>query len=337
MQGRTSGIELLRLILMLMIVVHHGIVHGLGMTGLSEPQGDCAIRPDDMLLLSAANCLCIPAVNVFLLISGFFGIKPTAGKVIKLITAMVLYTLVFTVCYYLYLGDWHHALSNLLLFSHSKYWFLVDYLFLLCFTPLLNGMFEMQSRRFTTAFIICLLIISSYFGFVWGNSANVNGYTLMQFIMMYCIGRYIKTYDIRLRKTRAVLIYISCVVICSAGMYLMYRLGLDRLAWKLTYYNNPLIIIAAIAAFQLFRGFDFSSRVVNRLALSSLAIYLFQSSKFVEDVYYGVVRSCYTRLEALSSSSVSPALASGGGYFIDNHYFIVGYSRCGNICRPNTD
>lgn len=33
---RDSNIELMRLVLMLFIVVHHGITHGLGLDGFSE-------------------------------------------------------------------------------------------------------------------------------------------------------------------------------------------------------------------------------------------------------------------------------------------------------------
>lgn len=34
MKERQSNIELLRIVIMIMIVIHHGIVHGLGIAGL---------------------------------------------------------------------------------------------------------------------------------------------------------------------------------------------------------------------------------------------------------------------------------------------------------------
>lgn len=36
---RNSSIELMRLVLMLMIVVHHGIVHGIGLSSLGWGKG----------------------------------------------------------------------------------------------------------------------------------------------------------------------------------------------------------------------------------------------------------------------------------------------------------
>ena len=140
--ARNSSFELLRLILMFLIIVHHVIVNGLSMVHMSQPAFEPIIRNDDLMLLCIVNCFCIPAVNVFVLVSGFFEIRPTATKVISLLFSMIFYTLVFTFPYLLYVGDYIHALSSLSILSHSPYWFLIDYLFLMLFAPMLNMMFK---------------------------------------------------------------------------------------------------------------------------------------------------------------------------------------------------
>ena len=78
----------------------------------------------------------------------------------------------------------------------------------------------------------------------------------------------------------------------------------------MTYYNDPLLVAAAVGVLLLFRRVRFSSRAVNSLAASALAVYLFQSSAWAESLLYPFVRKLY-----------SDGHFSGGGYFVDNHRF----------------
>lgn len=215
-EERDSGFELLRLLLMFLIVIHHAIVHGLGLRGLASADAtEVAIRSGDMALFCLANGFCIVAVNAFVLISGYFGIRPTKRKVLALLLAMLFYTLLFTTGYYLMRGDLKHAVSSLLLLSHGRYWFLTDYFFLLCFAAPLNLFFERCGRRETGLFVLSLLVISSYFGFVWGHAANTNGYTLLQFIMLYALGRYVRIGGFDLARGRAAGLYLLCAGACG--------------------------------------------------------------------------------------------------------------------------
>ena len=235
-EERNSGFELLRLLLMFLIVIHHAIVHGLGLRGLASADAtEVAIRSGDMALFCLANGFCIVAVNAFVLISGYFGIRPSKRKVLGLLLAMLFYTLLFTTGYYLMRGDLKHAVSSLLLLSHSRYWFLTDYFFLLCFAAPLNLFFERCGRRETGLFVLSLLVISSYFGFVWGHAANTNGYTLLQFIMLYALGRYVRIGGFDLARGRAAGLYLLCAGACGALTCLCVRLGQNDWAWRMTY------------------------------------------------------------------------------------------------------
>ena len=76
----------------------------------------------------------------------------------------------------------------------------------------------------------------------------------------------------------------------------------------MTYYNDPLLVAAAVGVLLLFRRVRFSSRAVNSLAASALAVYLFQSSAWPSRCS---IRSC--------GSSIRTAISAG--YFVDNHRF----------------
>lgn len=50
MKERQSNIELLRIVIMAMIVIHHGIVHGLGIAGLGLEGRTNLVSGNDMIL-----------------------------------------------------------------------------------------------------------------------------------------------------------------------------------------------------------------------------------------------------------------------------------------------
>lgn len=83
-QQRDSNIELLRIIVMGMIVLHHFIFHGLGVyrdLRFGEPAVMNA-RDTNCALVVEGFLIC--AVNVFVLISGWFSIKFKAASFVKL-------------------------------------------------------------------------------------------------------------------------------------------------------------------------------------------------------------------------------------------------------------
>ncbi len=322
-QVRNSGFELLRLILMFLIIIHHGIVHGLGLTGLSWGP-ELVARPDDMFWCCLVNCFCIPAVNVFVLISGYFGIKPTRNKFLKLLVSTALYTFVFTCLAYWAKGDILHALTHVLFLSHTCYWFILDYLCLMCFAPLLNMFCEQSTQRLFRLFLASMLILTCYLGFVWRMGDNVSGYTLLQFILMYCLGRYAKRFDLSLSKAKSAQLYLGATLLCGLGMYGLYRLNFSDRAWQMTQYSNPLLILAAVAAVLLFKNFHFSSKLINRLALSSLAIYLVQSS-YAGNALYRFIKYLYQDCEI------------GGGYCADNLLVISCDMRVCHCDRPTSN
>lgn len=316
---RNSSFELLRLILMFCILLHHVILVGLGLQEMAYTNEIPIIRPGETRLFYLVNSLCIPAVNVFVLISGFFEMRPSIEKAVSLLISMSFYTLAFTFPYLIGTGDYFHALSCLSILSHSPYWFLIDYFFLMLFAPLLNMMFRTCGKAYIHYFIAGLLIISVYFGFVWGHPANSNGYTLLQFIMLYCIGRYIRINDITLSKRTSLLLYLAGSLLCGYGMWQLWTSGHHALSWHLRLYNNPLLILSAIGAFLFFKELHFSSRIINKLAESSLSVYLFSCSKFFWLYFFPFIPLLYKRtasgivfLAAISALALVTMLVSIG-------------------------
>lgn len=296
---RISNIELLRLVLMLFIVIHHGIVFGLGLDALSPWGTDLRIEKNDMPYLCMFNCFLIFAVNTFILISGYFSIHLSIEKVIRIILPFVLFTLLFTTIPYFIIGNKQGAINSLLFLSHTKYWFIPYYLFLMFLAPVLNRFYEGNEKKNLTLLIGMLIIINCYFGFLWGDKVNINGYTLMQFIMMYCIGKYIRVNAFSPSMLINLLIFFVSSVLCGVLCYYYYSVGQEALSWKMTFYNNPLVLIASVSFFLFFLKIKLKSKIINWASKSALSVYLFQNSAVCSKYYYQFIQFEYQKVGLL--------------------------------------
>lgn len=277
---------------MFMIVVHHGIVHGLDLTSLEYFRlPDIVMSRSTLFLSFALNSLCICAVNCFVFISGFYGIRNIKNKAINVICLLILYSIILNILPELYYNYDIIDLHSFRFISNTPYWFILDYLFLLIFVPFINKSFEVFNKTYLRNALISVVAISIYFGWLWGNKENANGYTLLQFIMMYSLGRWFKMNDFNLSVPNSIFLYLVPALINAVFMCCAYNHELLTWTWKFTYYNNPVVILSSIGFFYIFKNKFYCSKAINYIASSVLAIYLIQSSKLIEGIYYPLVRN----------------------------------------------
>ncbi len=295
--NRKSNFELLRLILMLMIVVHHCIVIGLGLEGLS-PQYACEMTliSDDVPLMLLINSFCIIAVNVFVLMSGYFTIKARPGKILNLLFAIYFYTVLFTTIPLVFHNNIIDGIIKLDFFSQqSNYWFMREYFILMLFSPLLNYGIQNYSQRACLLFIIGQIFVACYLGFIFGRSVNQNGYNFVNFILLYSIGGYLRKYTITKMNKSWGLVYVVLSLITAMMCIYFFNRGANEAAWKLTYYNNPIIIMASIALFLFFKSVKIQNKCINKIAQSSLSIYLFGCSTMILQNTSDITKDLYTK------------------------------------------
>lgn len=101
---RQSNAELVRIIAMLMIVIHHFSYHCL------YPNTKClgASMDWDELLIQFGHCFVFIGVNLFILVSGFFGIKTKVKGFLRLYSFIFFYTFLkylIKVIFHLYQND----------------------------------------------------------------------------------------------------------------------------------------------------------------------------------------------------------------------------------------
>lgn len=217
-------------------------------------------------LVSLVNSCLIFAVNAFVLITGYFSLSLKINKIVKLLVPVLLYTLLFATIPYLIKSEFVQAAKSLFFLSHGPYWFILDYLFLMVLTPLINEGYLKLDKQKSYILVGLLIVINCYFGFL-GDKVNNNGYTLMQFVLMYIIGRHIFVHGFEMKTHWALILFLSTSLLNGVLFYTAFNFDYESIAWKLTYYNNPLVILGGIFFFLIFLKIRIHSRIINYLQL----------------------------------------------------------------------
>ena len=287
---RESNIELLRIISMWFILLHHLIVHALYpdvMTGHDGVTSKYAIY-------SLLEGFFYVAVDVFILISGYFGIKMRARRVWSLYLQCAFYgllTYIFGVAIGIAPLVPHTFITkSVLIFSHlSSWWFVVCYLMLMVVAPFLNYGMQLMNKREYLWVLACLTFVQLYLGWFWQKAAyDISGYSFINFVYVYLIGGYLHRYvsdnmPIAQRRT-AMLLYFGCAILF--GICNIVRVYFKIPFGNLWAYNNPIMIIGAVGLVLFILTYKFHSNIVNRIGGGVFAAYLITDISYVGDFLY---------------------------------------------------
>lgn len=187
---RQSNIELLRIVSMFLILVVHVSYFSLGI----PTQEMINESPQSSLTHLLFIALSICAVDTFVLISGYFGIKPSFNKTLSLCFIGLFYPIVIAIVFATFLGSNINLARVLYLYPHSG-WFLLSYLILYLISPTLNAFIQQASQKELRNMILWFYAFQTIFG--WINNSCVeyeDGYSALSFIGIYLLGRYLKLY-----------------------------------------------------------------------------------------------------------------------------------------------
>ena len=287
--NRDSNMELLRIVCMLFIVMHHFI------TEILVPdlyRHDVAQWDGYRSGLYLLNNLLFVGVNVFVLISGYYGIKAKVRGFANLYFQCAFYGLLAYLIH-LYVDNASIGLSvinnSLLVFSHCQWWFIGSYIGLYLLSPLVNKGLSLMSIKEHLGVILIMTFLEIGLGFVWGTGCEPAGYGVLHMIYIYIIGGYIRRrvdlYALRNQRWTLIGVYVGSIVLMT-GFILMntYLWHSDAAILRPWVYNNPLLIIASIAFFMLFGTFQFRNNWVNFYASSVLAAYLLPEAFYIRRI-----------------------------------------------------
>lgn len=291
---RQSNIELLRLLSMFALLFLHFYVHTLLPSEVYASQ--TGFWKNFPIVLSSITSL---QVNIFILISGWFGIHTTLKKIISFYLLCAFYG-VLTYLLSLGIGN-SFSLADLAVsfmpFSAMKgWWFVKAYLFLMLLAPLFNKAIENMSKQEFLYVLLALVLINSFWGFFFKQEINKDGNNFMQLMYVYFIGRYLALHlnieRLQLRKWTAI------VGICSVALYaLVWLLNDNYLHIVKTYTfllrNNVWSLFNSIVIFLFFTTIRFESKSINWLAKGAFAAYLVHESSWICSAWYDNLAHIY--------------------------------------------
>ena len=288
---REANFEMLRVIAMIMVVVLHYLSHSDSLIELGVPAS--AVRITGSLIES----FCIVAVNVWVLISGYFlsqsGFK--LKRILQIICEIFFYTVAISLVmqsvnvYHVKSGDTiFKTVQYFFPIASEHYWFATSYVMMYILSPVLNKGVQYLSRKQLKVTIMGLLLWFCFIkSFIPVNFPTDDfGYGLKWFLCLYLIAAYIRKYDVKIvtGAGRSALLYVvSCGLIFVMTIVLqMINARYGRFEYYFTvtsHYNFILCLTGALGVFSLFRYLKiregFWANVARTVAPLTFGVYLF--------------------------------------------------------------
>ncbi len=282
--GRQSGIELLRGMAMFMILILHANYKSLGAPTLSDINYDIISSGLRMLI----QALCCVSVNVFVLISGWFGMKPSAKGLGKLLFQCVFFLSGLYIVN-IALGWSDFTIKGVVgcLGITSNYWFIRSYILLYILSPVLNSYVAKAKKQEFRLLLIMFFSFQTIYGWSGIEVFFQQGYSTISFIGLYLLSRYIKIYcapfDIRNASMKFGLGYLSVSVLVVAIAIVAKYNGLPSNMFS---YINPFIILSSVLLLLAFSQLHIESKLINSIGASCLSVYLFHHDANLMNIVY---------------------------------------------------
>ena len=283
---RDSNMELLRLVAMLLVLVVHANFRALPVPGYSHVHNN----PSSALLMFMTEAFSIYAVNLFVLLSGWYGIRFKARRLAELLFQVLFFGLFAIGVCAIWAPDelQHDVLSRLLMLGQGDYWFVKAYVALYLLSPVLNAFVETASRKQFATVLVAFFAFQLLYGWAFESTRWLAaGYSLPSFMGLYLLARFMRLHPMRwwqLNRWVDLGIYLAIVVLLTLAMFVI-KQHAGR-GGMLYFYICPLVILGAIHLLLFFSKFSFRSRIVNWLAISAFGAYLTQSSSFIGGRFY---------------------------------------------------
>lgn len=304
MTERKTGLDFLRMFLMVMVAILHVLTNG----GVLE---NTRWMSGQYLTAWYLEILSFCAVDCFALISGYVSsqAKFRWSRVLELWVQIVFYTLLTTLLFALFLpgsvGElaWFGAIFPI---TSGQYWFMTAYVGMFFFMPLLNLVLAKASRRMLTELMIVLLIFFSFLPCLFAMALKEppyglnSGYSMIWLMILYLVGGYIRKYNLteKLSRKGAVLLFLGSTTLAWLSKVVIERgtnalLGYPTAGKSFTGYISPLIVANAIALLCFFARTEFRSKGMRRLiallAPAALGVYVIHVQPLI---WNHIIRNC---------------------------------------------
>ena len=291
---RNSRIELLRIISMLLIVIHHFAVHGF--EGINSENFNFVFSPN-LIFLQFQTIMGKIGVDLFFIISAWFMVdkKIDYKRFIKLFGEVWFYSILIMLLFLFILEPVEpikikKIIGNFLPVLTGQYWFVTTYVILIFFSPFLNKIIEKFNKKELKDFIILLFIMIVIINGIFGKFFKDLRNNVISVIFIYLFVGYIKKniiFDNNYKRNLllslvSLLLYLFNVFIIDL---VAHTLGDKISLYKRASYfgKNSLSVFTIITSIELFIAFikmePFENKFINKIASATFGIYLIHDNQ----------------------------------------------------------
>lgn len=295
-----SNMELLRILAMFLVLVVHADFYSLG----TPSAADFSSSPIPSTVRVIMESVSVIAVNVFVLISGWFGIKPSIRSLGNFIFQCLFFSFgIYVVLLITGLTTLSlHGLTTCLYLTKDMGWFVKAYLGLYILSPVLNAFVEKATRRQLELFLVAFYIFQTVFSFANAAEFIMQGYSTFSFIGLYCLSRYFALYKKVECGTLWLLYVFTGLVTLNSLLYIAGVLaGIHLYDSWITNYANPLVVGAALSLVILFSKIKMPVvSFINFVGTSTFAVFLLHAHPDLEAYYREAVNYIYDGYSGMS-------------------------------------
>ena len=274
---RNSSIELYRIIATFAVLVVHFNGWFLGDWPLPDFDiGNPSLFRTGQVIFEALSIIC---VNMFVIISGYFGIRLKRSSILKLFIylALIYIPLYLVKC----VSNHEFVLTDFIerwfVISHAGY-FIQCYFMLMILSPVLNAFIDKYGKD-------CLKWVLVFCGLEFWFDCIMeveelgynHGYSVIHFILMYMIARCIKLYEDDIKKISQ-WVWILGYLLSTITIIICHVMGVTW-CW---YYSNPIVVFSAVCTFLPFLYKTFHNRAINWIASGTLAVYIIHVTYYIK-------------------------------------------------------
>lgn len=287
---RSSSIELLRILSMIMIVACHFATHG-GFT--FDAQNLSLPRFWWHVLEMGGNF----GVDVFVLISGYFLIGSQNGlfpfkRILKFWGQVVFYSvLIYLIFGFAGIGELGISsfVKSFFPITFKSWWFASTYFVLYLLHPFINMLLQKLDKAMYQKLLVMLVILWSVIPTL--TTTSYQGSQLTWFVTLYCIAGYVRRYGLNPKFTVkhylgfwalfSILRYLSSVVMIFLGRRIPFAYKNTILFFE---QDSILTLLSALAFFMVFEKMDMGyHRWINIIASATFGVYLIHDSDFIRN------------------------------------------------------
>lgn len=350
---RKSNVELLRIILMLMVIgVHYNLV---GMGSAFYYTQSTGINISLSYLLES---ICIVCVDTFIIITGYFLINKKEININK-VPKFIIMILFFNLIQYIL-----NIIINKVEIDKTSFftqlfagkWFIIIYLALYLLSPyinkLLNKLTTKEYKKLIILLVSIFIIYQTFLSYIrilipvvgWSgiiDSGIDKGYTIINFIILYAIGGYIRKTNYKPSLKKSIIIYLVSTLLIFLSWYILGHSKYSEYASNSFYYNNIFVVISSIYIFMIFNRISIKSKIINYISKYNIAIFILSTSPLLINLYnilkvekysisnYFVPHFIFTCIVIYITSLIISII---GNFVLDKTVFKVidrgGYEKC---------